>query len=82
MSSRTTRDYVQYYEKASELKPNEIKLGGTRDSKPINEIWRIERKGDDVRMLSVEASWGGKKLISGGKRSNGTDYPWLNKCGK
>jgi hypothetical protein len=84
MSGTTTRDFIVYIDQASELKPNEIALGGTRDSKPQEAIWRIERKaGDDVRVLAVEASWDGKKQISGGKLvPGGQSFPWTNKCGK
>jgi hypothetical protein len=83
MSGPTTRDFVIMIEKISEVKPNEIALGGTRDDKPTDGVWRIERKGDDVRIQILESSFNGKKLISGGKvLANGRDWPWVNKCGK
>jgi hypothetical protein len=78
MSGTTTRDVVVFFDKAAEVKPNEISVSGTRDGKPTDSIWRI----DGTRMLIVESSWDGKKQIEGGKVvANGRDWPWLNRCG-
>jgi len=83
MSARTTRDWIAIIDKAAEAKPNEITVSGTRDDTPIDGLWRIESKGDDLRVLIVESSAGGKKLISGGKWvASGKDWPWISKCGK
>jgi hypothetical protein len=83
MTGPTTRQWVAVLDKATEVKPNEIAVSGTREGKPTDGVWRVERRGDDVRILTVEASLDGKKLISGGKVvANGRDWPWQNKCGK
>jgi hypothetical protein len=83
MSGTTTRDLIIYIDKAAELKPNEIAVSGTRDGKPTDGVWRIERKGDSMRAQGIEASWDGKKQISGGKWANGGgEVPWLNRCGE
>jgi hypothetical protein len=35
-----------------------------------------------MRAQGIEASWDGKKLISGGKWANGGgEVPWLVRCG-
>jgi hypothetical protein len=83
MTGPTTREWVALIDKATEVKPNEIAVSGTRADKPIDGVWRVERKGDDVRVLIVESSFDGKKSVSGGKVvANGRDWPWQNKCGK
>jgi hypothetical protein len=84
MSATTTRDFVQFIDKAGEAKANDVSLGGTRDDKPFDELWHIERKtADEVRYLVLESAWGGNKVISGGKVvSSGQPLPWLNRCGK
>jgi hypothetical protein len=83
MSGTTTREWIAIIDKAAEAKPNEIALSGTRDDKPTEGVWRIERKGDDLRVQIVESSFNGKKLITGGKwLAYGRDWPWINKCGK
>jgi hypothetical protein len=60
---------------------NELEWSGARDGKPIDGVWRIERKGDSMRAQGIEASWDGKKLISGSKWANGGgEVPWLVRC--
>jgi hypothetical protein len=82
MSGPTTRDAVIIIDKISEVKSNEVAWSGTRDGKPQDGVWRIERKGDSMRAQGIEATWDGKKQISGGKWANGGgEVPWLNKCG-
>jgi len=82
MSGPTIPDVVIMVGKISEVRPNELEWSGTRDGKPIDGVWRIERKGDSMRAQGIEASWDGKKLISGGKWANGGgEVPWLVRCG-
>ena len=78
MSGPTKRDWVVFLDKASELKPNEIAVSGTRDGKPTDGVWRV----DGTRMLQVEANWDGKKYVGNGHLlQNGAEMPWLNRCG-
>ena len=82
MSGPTNRDFVMFIDKASEVKPNEILVSGMREGKPQEILWRIERNADGMRMRGVEASWDGKKLISGEKiTDSGRETPWMNRCG-
>lgn len=78
MSGPTSRDAVTIIEEASETKPNEILLRGTRDGQPTEILWRLE----GTRQLGVEVTLAGRKAISGGRIvSTGREAPWLNKCG-
>ena len=78
MTGPTTRTFYSILDKAEERSANEIYVGGTRDGEPTDGIWRLEQN----RMLQVEATQGGKKLISGGKwMATGKEMPWLNRCG-
>jgi hypothetical protein len=82
MSGPTIPDVVIMIDKISEVRPNELEWSGARDGKPIDGVWRIERKGDSMRAQGIEASWDGKKLISGSKWANGGgEVPWLVRCG-
>jgi TIR domain len=82
MSGPTNRDFVIVIDKGSEVKPNEVLVSGTREGKPQEILWRIERNADGIRMRGLEASWDGKKLISGGKvTDSGRETAWLNRCG-
>lgn len=82
MSGPTNRDFVMFIDKASEVNPNEVLVSGMREGKPQEILWRIERNADGVRMRGVEASWDGKKLISGEKMTDGgRETPWINRCG-
>lgn len=77
MTGTTTRAWYTVLDKAEERSANEIYVSGTRDGKPTDGIWRV----DQNRMLQVEATQDGKKIISGGKWvDSGKDMPWLNKC--
>lgn len=78
MSSATARDAVTIIEEASEVKPNEIVLRGTRDGQPTELLWRL----DGTRQLGVDVTLGGRKVIADGRLlSTGDASPWLNKCG-
>jgi TIR domain len=82
MSGPTNRDFVMFIDKASEVNPNEVLVSGMREGKPQEILWRIERNADGMRMRGVEASWDGKKLISGEKiTDSGRETPWMNRCG-
>jgi hypothetical protein len=77
MTGTTARAWYTILDKAEERSANEIYVSGTRDGKPTDGIWRI----DQTRVLQVEATQDGKKIISGGKWVNtGKDMPWLNRC--
>jgi len=77
MTGTTTRAWYTILDKAEEKSANEIYVSGTRDGKPTDGVWRVEQN----RVLQVEATQDGKKIISGGKWTNtGKDMPWLNKC--
>jgi tetratricopeptide (TPR) repeat protein len=83
MSGPTNRDSVIFIDKAAEMNSNEIAVSGMRDDKPTDIIWRIEQNSGraGMRVLGVEASWGGQKLISDGKLSaTGKDVPWAYRC--
>lgn len=69
MSGPTTRDFVSFIDRATERKPNEIEISGTRDGKPTSSIWRIEKK----RIMPLEVTWDGKKVTGGGR--------WIDRCG-
>jgi hypothetical protein len=78
MTGPTTRAWYLILDKAEERSANDIYVSGTRDGEPTDGIWRVEQK----RMLQVEATQGGKKIISGGKcLATGKEMPWLNRCG-
>jgi hypothetical protein len=82
MSGPTNRDFVIFIDGAWEVKPNEVAVSGMREGKRQEILWRIERNADGMRMRGVEASWDGKKLISGEKvTESGRETPWLNRCG-
>jgi Tfp pilus assembly protein PilF len=82
MSGPTMRDFVIFIDQAGEMNSSEVAVSGTRDGKPTNIIWRIERAAGGTRVQAVEASWGGQKLISGEKvPGSGREVPWLNRCG-
>jgi hypothetical protein len=78
MTGTTTRAWYAILDKAAEIGRDEISISGTRDDKPTNGIWRVEKD----RMLQWEASQDGKKIITGGRWvASGKDMPWLNRCG-
>jgi uncharacterized caspase-like protein len=77
MSGPTTRDWVVFYDHASELKPNEVSLSGMQDTKSTEAVWRIE----DRRMTLLETTIGGEKKISNGRLTqNGAQVFWFNRC--
>jgi hypothetical protein len=78
MSGPTERDWVTIIDKATELRPNEIAVSGLFNmQEPSEAVWRVERG----RQLLVEATIGGKKMVSAGRilHSN-VDSPWVVKC--
>ena len=84
MTGPTTRQWVAVFDKATELKPNEImisgritgRLGGkTIENEPVDGIWRIEQN----RVRQWTSTVQGKPLIVNGQL-NGRDLPLLNSC--
>jgi dienelactone hydrolase len=84
MTGPTTRQWVAVFDKATELKPNEIMISGriaghlegkTVENEPVDGIWRIEQN----RVRQWTSTVRGKPLIVNG-RLNGRDLPWLNRC--
>jgi len=76
MSGPTERDFRVIFERAAELRPNEIVLGGTRDGQPVESLYRVEPN----RARVLESTLAGRKEISGGRFVNGGETPWMNKC--
>jgi Caspase domain len=76
MSGPTTRDFSVVFERASESRPNEVVLGGTRDGEPVESVYRVE----STRSRVLESTVAGRKEISGGRFVNGGETPWMNKC--
>ena len=76
MSGPTARDFRVIFERAAELRPNEIVLGGTRDGQPVESVYRVEPN----RARVLESTFAGRKEISGGRFVNGGETPWMNKC--
>jgi hypothetical protein len=78
MESPTTRKSVTIIDNAAEATPNGILVIGTRDGKPAQGIWRLEKD----RMVQWESALAGQQEISAGKWvRTGTDMPWLYRCG-
>lgn len=77
MSGPTTRDWVVVLDKVREIKPGELVVNGTRDGHPAEGVWRVEKD----RMLQIETTLAGNKLISGGRLlSTGREMPWIYFC--
>jgi Caspase domain len=76
MSGPATRDFTVIIERATELRPSEIALGGKRDGEPVESVYRVE----PTRARVMESTAAGRKEISGGRFVNGGDTPWMNKC--
>jgi hypothetical protein len=78
MESPATRKSVTIIDNAAEATPNGILVIGTRDGKPAQRIWRLEKD----RMVQWESALAGQQEISAGKWvRTGTDMPWLYRCG-
>jgi hypothetical protein len=78
MENETNRTQVTIIDKATENKPNEIFVAGTRDGKQTAAIWRIDKD----RRVPWETAFGDQTLISGGKWvKDGHDMPWYTRCG-
>jgi hypothetical protein len=78
MESPTTRKSVTIIDNAMETTPNGIFIIGTRDGKPAQGIWRLEKD----RMVQWESALAGQQEISAGKWvRTGMDMPWLYRCG-
>ena len=74
----TTRKSVTIIDNAMETTPNGIFVIGTRDGKPAQGIWRLEKD----RMVQQESALAGQQEISAGKWvRTGMDMPWLYRCG-
>jgi hypothetical protein len=78
MNGPTSREYLMLIDKATESKPSELALSGTRDDKPITILWRSEPD----RVLRLEFSVGERKLHAGGRYTyNPNAVPPLRRCG-
>jgi len=79
MSGPTTRGFVIMIDKATELKPNEIRVTGMRDDNvAVDNVWHIEQG----RTQTWEGIGDTKGKAANGKYvTSGNDMPWLNKCG-
>ena len=84
MTGPGTRQWVAVFDKASELKPNEILVSGritgrlegkTVENEPVDGVWRIEQD----RMQQWASTFQGKPLIVNG-RLHGRELPWSKKC--
>lgn len=78
MKNATERVWYAMLTQASAVGPTEVRVAGTRDGKPTESIWRVEK----TRMVQWEATQDGKKIIANGRllSSNSRDIRWLNKC--
>jgi hypothetical protein len=78
MNGPTNRQYVMLINQATESKPGELTLIGTRNGEPISIHWRIEPD----RVVRLEFSVGDRKLHTGGRYTdNGNEVPSLRRCG-
>ena len=84
MTGPTTRQWMAVFDKASELKPNEVMVSGritgrlegkTVENEPVDGVWRIERN----RMQQWASTFQGRPLIVNGRLS-GREVPWSTKC--
>ena len=74
MTSPTARKFALIFDKAAELRPNEIAVGGTSDGQRIVLTYRVEPN----RLIEIGTTLLGDKKISGF-----VNYPgerWVNKC--
>jgi hypothetical protein len=77
MSDPTTRASATVFDKAAELKPNEIAVSGSVDGNASDGIWRVEPN----QMLQWEATIAGKKIIDAGRvLSTKLEMPKIHKC--
>jgi hypothetical protein len=78
MNGPTSREYMMLIDKATESRPSELALSGTRNDKPITILWRSEP--DRVRRL--EFSVDGRKLHAGGRYTDmDKEVPPIFRCG-
>src|SRR5262249_37119424 len=84
MTGPGARQWVAVFDKASELKPNEIMVSGritgrlagkTVENEPVDGVWRIEHD----RMQQWASTFQGKPLIVNG-RLYGRELPWSTRC--
>jgi hypothetical protein len=86
MSGPATSDFALLIDQAAELRPNELALGGTIETRRLRAVVRVERQR--MRMLEstrVTTAAGrllteGEGLIVAGRFTNGVETPWLDKC--
>jgi uncharacterized caspase-like protein len=87
MSSATNRDWVVIIDQIEETSANELAgrgmltgrvAGRDIDNKPTFGIWRMEQN----RFRQWDATVDGQKTIINGRFGpDGTEVPWINKCG-
>jgi hypothetical protein len=77
MSGPTTRDWFIIIDHAEERGPNQVFFRGQRDGQRGEGLWHVEQG----RLLQLEGSLAGQKLLSGGKvLATGRSMPWLARC--
>ena len=78
MNGPASREHVFMIDKATESKPGELDLSGTRSGRPMTILWRIEPE----RVARLELSVGKKKLHAGGRYTYmDKEVPPLRRCG-
>ena len=77
MIGPTTREWVTFIEQAVELKPNEIRLSGTRNGMAVSDVWRVEGS----RVVVLEVTENGKPIVRDGKYvGSQTWLPVFTRC--
>jgi hypothetical protein len=78
MNGPANREYIFMIDKATESKPGELDLSGTRNDRPVTILWRIEPD----RVVRLEFSVGKKKLHAEGRYTYmDKEVPPLRRCG-
>jgi hypothetical protein len=87
MSGAMVRDWLVVLDTAREISPDMLAISGVLtgriggrhfNNKPAAGIWRLESN----RLLQWEGTIDGEKTIADGKLvSNGSQLPWLHRCG-
>ncbi len=77
MSGPSTRDFIALLDRAEELQPNEIRVGGNQDGSPVEGIWRIGPEG----MAVWQATQNKSTVVQDGKIvGTNNKFPFLNRC--
>jgi hypothetical protein len=86
MSGPATSDFAFLIDQAAEVRPNELALGGTIETRRLSSVIRAERQ--HMRIIEstrVTTAAGrplpeGERVVVAGRFTNGVETPWLNKC--